>query len=115
MTPRKNIGLFLGILILAVLSQACYCRLIQLKQVNAAVEKTTISSAHAGGIPLHQPRSTGSSLRNISEEEDEDETSKEMLQATTFHLSAFLNQIYSRQRAIFQELFIDLVTPPPRN
>ena len=89
---------------------------MQLNQTDAAVEETTISQGHAGGIPLHQPRGTGSSSwRNSSEEEeDEDETSKEMLQTTAVHLSAFLNQLYSRQQAVFHELFIDLSTPPPR-
>ena len=107
-------GLLIGVLILVTLSQVGYCRLMQLNQA-IAVEKTIMSQGHSGDIPLHHPRSTGSSsLRTSSEEEEDEDTSKEMLQTTMFHLSAFLSQLYSRQQAVFEELFIDLSTPPPR-
>ena len=50
------------------------------------------------------------------ESEDEDNTSKENVfhRMTSVHLSLILQQLYSRQNAIFKEHHLEVEAPPPR-
>jgi len=116
MRPLRNITLLAIFLVSGILSQISYCRLMQLNQMTAGARKTIIISSDTGGIPFHQSSGTvNSSLRGPLEEDDDDDSAKEkMLHSTTCFLSAFLDQLYSRQHAIFEELYLEIFTPPPQ-
>jgi hypothetical protein len=113
MRPQKDIALLIVFLIAGVLTQVYNCRLMQGEVVG--VGKVVITSGHPGTLPIHQSRGSGNiSLRIPLQEEDDDDSAKEMLHSTSVFHSIFLDQLYARQHLIFTQLFLDISTPPPR-
>jgi hypothetical protein len=113
MRQQKDIALLIVFLIAGVLAQVYNCRLI--KNQMAVAGKTVITAAHTAGIPLRQSRTGNVSLRIPLEEEDDDDSAKEMLNSTAIFHSHFLRQLYIRQHSIFTQLYLDISTPPPRH
>ena len=114
MRQKKTIALLIGFLMFGTIAQASNFPLSELNFNNSQPEQKSIVSTHSGNLPLQDEPGSSSSTPRASLEEDEDDTAKEKILATTILIHSEFHQALYFTQDVFETLDLEILTPPPQ-